>query len=188
MSTWFPPNYLKKKEHFSRTSFLFILIFGIALGYRLTGHCVGCGQSISWENNLESTYKKRESSTRHLTGLNEDTMNLLSLTEKYSCNTLKAFEELTLLHERAKDLEEHRRRGEANLARKGTVERKATAALAAENSFRKCVGTMMPELLTEWENKVRKGDLSSRGWNDAKEERIGGITFSTLEETADSLG
>jgi len=192
MSKWFSSAHLQKniKLYVSRTSFLFILVLGVALGYSFRRRLLGCEGSASWEVNIETEHKKGQKGyTRHLTGLREDKTNLLSLSEhQYACNPLNAFEELTLLHKKAKNLVDHRRRGEANLARQGTVERKATAAIAAENVFRKCVGVMMPELLTEWEDKLKRGDLTARGWNDLKEKRIDGITFSTLEETADSLG
>lgn len=113
---------------------------------------------------------------------------LLSLSEhQNSCNTLKTFEELTHLHKKAKDLKEHNRRGEANSVRRATIARKANAAFAAENAFRTCVGTMMPELLSLWDSKLKNGELNFREWSDATEKHITGITLATLEETADVL-
>ncbi|CAL6335073.1 unnamed protein product [Bathycoccus prasinos] len=92
--------------------------------------------------------------------MENDRIALQALAEhQFSCNAVKAFEELTLLHRRRKELEDRNRKGEANLARKATVARKFTAASAAEGAFRKCTNTMMPELLSLWDAKLERGEL-----------------------------
>lgn len=106
---------------------------------------------------------------------------------EYSCNSGAAFEQLTNLHKTAKDLNEHNKRGEANLSRQATVSRKANAARAAEQAFRKCVSTMMPELLNFWDDSLKKGEVDFRAWNEVSEEKINGITQAILEKTADFI-
>jgi hypothetical protein len=47
---------------------------------------------------------------------------------------------------------------------------------------------MMPELLVVWDDDLKSGKLrKGNKWDDTKEETIGGITFKTLEETADAI-
>jgi len=103
----------------------------------------------------------------------------------FACNTQRAFETLTRLHMKRIELDEHRVRGDANLAREGTIARKATAADAAENAFRDCMNVMMPELLNDWDEKSRKKEINiKRRWDEKKEEEIGGISFKDFEQTA----
>jgi len=106
---------------------------------------------------------------------------------EYSCNSVGAFEQLTNLHKRAKDLNEHNKRGEANRSRQATVSRKANAARAAEQAFRKCVSTMMPELLNFWDDSLKKGEVNFRAWDEASEQKSNGITQEVLEKTADFI-
>ena len=149
----------------------------------------GSAADIQVQNiHVPKTSLRHLSSSRHLTIIDGEGAELVSLSEhQNSCNALKAFEELTHLHKKAKALEEHHRRGEANSVRRATIARKANAAMAAEKAFRACAGTMMPELLRLWDRKLKSGELNFREWDDAKEKSISGITFATLEETADVL-
>jgi len=106
-------------------------------------------------------------------------------TAPFACNTQRAFETLTRLHTKRIKLDEHRLGGDANLAREGTIARKATAADAAENAFRDCMNVMMPELLNDWDEKSRKKEINiKRRWDEKKEEEIGGISFKDFEQTA----
>jgi len=107
---------------------------------------------------------------------------------QFSCNSAQAFEELTNLHKLAHSLAEHRKKGEANNARRATIERKATSAQAAENAFRKCVNSMMPEVLQLWDDKFKHGQIRFNAWDESKERANDGITLQVLEETADSFG
>jgi len=106
---------------------------------------------------------------------------------QFACNSFEAFEELTRLHMRAENLHEHEKRGEANRDRLATVRRKASAASSAESAFRKCVSSMMPELLNLWDEKFKLGQIDFKAWNDAKEKAVDGISLQTLEETAKSM-
>ena len=105
--------------------------------------------------------------------------------QAFACNTQRAFETLTTLHTRRIKLDDHRVRGDANLAREGTFARKATAADAAENAFRDCMNVMMPELLNDWDEKSGKKQIQFRKpWDEKKEQKIGGISFKDFEQTA----
>ena len=159
------------------------LIIGVLIGFSIKK------DTIEGELTARNCFNRAENShiTRTLMGL-EEVLSIQSLSEtQYSCNAQKAFEELTSLHKRARDLESRRNRGEANRSRQGTISRKAAAAEAAENAFRKCTAAMMPELLKLWDDKFRNGELHSQSWNEASEAKIDGITFALLEETADAL-
>lgn len=107
--------------------------------------------------------------------------------KEFSCNSRLAFEQLSKLHARRIELDEHRKRGDANRARIGTINRKAIAADAAESAFRGCLSAMMPELLEFWDDKNRKGLISPRQWDNDEEKKINGITFEVLEQTASQL-
>ena len=102
-------------------------------------------------------------------------------------NSLRAFDELTRLHRNAEKLREHEKRGEANRARLANVHRKAAAATSAESAFRKCVSSLMPELISLWDEKFELGQIDFRARNDSKEKKVDGITLQTLEETAKSI-
>ena len=103
---------------------------------------------------------------------------------KFACNSQTAYEELTRLYLKRQQLEEHNSRGEANRDRKATILRKTQQARSAEGSFKLCVKSMLPELLTKWEDDLKKGLLRrNTQWSDRAEEEIGGITLKTLEET-----
>lgn len=184
---------LRHDRYFHLRPMLFALLVGFGLGYSLKV-CTTPSDSNLELNLLEdfsASVKKQNMayspSVRHLLTLEDSDLSSLAAHE-YSCNVLKAFEELTYLHKKAEDLQEHNRRGEANLARKATIARKANAAAAASGSFKNCVAIMSPELLKFWEEKFNNGKLSYHAWSDRKEKGIpGGITFEELEETADSL-
>ena len=123
---------------------------------------------------------------RHLNSI--DNFSLLELSEnQYACNAQRAFEELTALHIRAQKLSQHDTAGDANLSRIRTISRKAGQAQAAEHSFRQCMSSMMPELLLEWD-KQAKNEIKKE-WNEKSEQALGedGITFNTLEASADLL-
>ena len=164
------------------------LIIGIVIGFSIkkniaegeltARNCFNCELCGTEENSHI---------TRRLVGL-EEVLSIQSLSKnQYSCNAQKAFEELTSLHKRARDLESRRNRGEANRSRQGTISRKAAEAGAAENAFRKCTASMMPELLKLWDDKLRKGELNFQSWSEESEAKSDGITFELLEETADAL-
>lgn len=106
---------------------------------------------------------------------------------QFACNSLEAFEELTRLHRKAENLREHEKRGEANRDRLATVRRKAIVASSTESAFRKCLSSMMPDLLNLWDEKFKLGQIDFRAWNDAKERAMDGISLQTLEETAKSM-
>lgn len=177
--------FLSKQGLLSSAIFLFTLVFGFLLGY--CTHTKKMSEEILEAEKIPFGLSRRNSvSTRHLASMQNDGIALQALAEhQFSCNAVKAFEELTLLHRKRKELEDRNRKGEANLARKATVARKFTAASAAEGAFRKCTNSMMPELLSLWDAKLERGELDIHGWNDSKENQIGGITFATLEATAD---
>ena len=164
------------------TSF-FTLIMGVVLGYGIRQQYISEG-SIA----RDCLHGQRIfAGERRLKGL-DNNMKLLSLSEyQYSCNAQKAFEELNSLHIKTQELEKRKRRGEANRSRQAIITRKAAAASAAENAFRKCTESMMPELLKLWEDKLKRGEVNSGVWNDEVEDKIDGITFALLEETADTL-
>lgn len=107
---------------------------------------------------------------------------------KFSCNSVQAYEELTNLHKIAHSLTEHKRKGEANNARRATIARKAASAQSAEQAFRKCVNSMMPEVLQLWDDKFKRGQIDFNSWDDSKERANDGITLQVLEETADTFG
>ncbi|CAL6325912.1 unnamed protein product [Bathycoccus prasinos] len=77
--------------------------------------------------------------------------------------------------------------GDANRARIQTIDRKASAAEAAELAFRSCIGVMMPELLELWDDKNKRNQMHSKLWDDSKEEAIAGVTFDVLKRTAEEL-
>jgi hypothetical protein len=107
---------------------------------------------------------------------------------QFSCNTELAYEELTKLHQTSARLKEHVKRGEANRDRTQTIIRKSLGAQKSEQSYRSCLEKMMPELLVVWDDDLKSGKLrKGNKWDDTKEETIGGITFKTLEETADAI-
>lgn len=158
------------------------------------GHIHDCGVSkqISYSLNLKNTPLQHSPNklvvTRHLLNSIGEIENINKFSEhEYSCNSAGAFEELTSLHKKARNLVEHNKNGDANKYREATIARKATAAAAAELAFRECVGTMMPDLLHSWDESLKKGKLNFHAWNDVSEEAVGGITFKLLEETADSI-
>ncbi len=106
--------------------------------------------------------------------------------KKFACNAQSAFEELSRLHRKRNKLHEHELRGDANRARSQTIDRKANAAEAAETAFRTCIGVMMPELLEFWDDKKKRNQIHSK-WDDSRENAIDGVTFDTLEQTAEEL-
>ena len=178
---------LRKQGPSSSIMLLVTLTIGFVLGY-CTQNKLLTEETLKAEKIPSGLGRRNLVLTRRLASMQNDGIVLQALAEhQFACNTRKAFEELTSLHRRRKDLEEHNNRGEANLARKATVARKFTAASAGESAFRKCVNTMMPELLSLWDAKLERGELDMNSWNDSKENQVGWITFATLEETADLL-
>lgn len=145
--------------------------------------CDGNVKSLSTKQNILSA-------TRRLRTLEESAGNdsFFKLSEnQFSCNAQKAFEKLTLLHFRANNLAEHNKRGDANKARTETVLRKFGQASSAEASFRICLSSIMPELLSKWDNELAHGKINVKAWSEDNEINIEGITFETLERTADAL-
>ena len=174
---------LSSKSGSSGYASVFALIIGVVVGFSIKKYIA------EEELTTRNCFDRKENShlTRRLMGL-EEVLSIQSLSEnQYSCNAQRAFEELTSLHKRARDLGSRRNRGEANRSRQATISRKAAAAEAAENAFRKCTASMMPELLKLWDDKFRKGKLNFRSWSEESEAKIDGITFALLEETADTL-
>ena len=100
---------------------------------------------------------------------------------EYACNTLAAFEELTVLHARSLELDKWKVKGEANRARTATIERKAGNAHAAESAFRSCVQKLIPELLNEWENQSKQGKLK---YYHTKHKMENGFDLDVLKKTA----
>lgn len=115
-----------------------------------------------------------------------DVFFLLS-NKKFSCNAQHAYEHLSKLHGKRDKLYKHKGRGDANRARIQTIDRKASAAEAAELAFRSCIGVMMPELLELWDDKNKRNQMHSKLWDDSKEEAIAGVTFDVLKRTAEEL-
>lgn len=165
-----------------------VLIGGIFLGHLLSRQhfSTSCNVPVIPEPKSFSATDVEHYQLDSLNTLNiENSMKLESFSEhQYACNTRGAYEELTNLHKRSKDLDEHKKRGEANRSRQATIVRKADAARAAEHAFRECVSTMMPELLNFWDESLKKGDLNFHTWS---EEKNNGITLALLEDTADTI-
>ena len=117
----------------------------------------------------------------------KDITDLTSSSQSFSCNTRRVLDELTRLHKISDMLESRRKRGEANRARSATIVRKEGQSKAAESSFRRCVGDMMPELLERWESDLNSNKLNLRKWDESAEQQVDGITFDVLRETAEEL-
>ena len=117
----------------------------------------------------------------------KDITDQTSSSQSFSCNTRRVLDELTRLHKISDMLESRRKRGEANRARTATIVRKAGQAQAAEASFRRCVGDMMPELLESWESDLKSNKLNLRRWDESAEQQVDGITFDVLRKTAEEL-
>ena len=176
------------------SSSIYIMVFfvGVVLG-TFTNH--GCKESTApqYYNRVDNNNNNNNNffyPARRLTSVEEtkESLRLVKLSEQqFSCNAQRAFEELTQLHLRAKRLAEHNTGGDANRARIGTIARKYGAARSAETAFRSCVSDMMPDLLRVWDSQLEKGLISARSWKESDEILIDGITFKTLEETADYL-
>ena len=164
---------------------IFTFIIGISIGLYVKNQFIRMGMDVG---------KTDASSLKHTAPFDvelrpnifESEISTLS-EHQYSCNTLSAYEELTNLHSRAKELESKRKRGEANRARQATIERKANAASSAERAFRSCIATMVPELLSIWETKLKEGKLDLHSWNEVDEKSQAGITLLDLEGAADDL-
>ena len=107
--------------------------------------------------------------------------------ERYSCNTEFASDELTRLHRNSEKLQTHASKGDANRARTATIARKAAQAASAEAAFRICVKGMVPELLNEWDNRLKNHGSTSIIWDERSEIKVGGITLDVLESTADEI-
>ena len=158
----------------------FSFVVGVCLGIRIDSYSKPTSEILQSLNRVE---KKSEPSMK--IDVFPGTDDLLTLSDKkFACNARLAFDHLSKLHARRIDLDEHKRKGDANLARIGTINRKATAAESAEGAFRGCLSMMMPELLELWEYKNRKGEITVRQWDNEKEKKIAGITFDLLEQTA----
>ena len=158
-----------------------LLAFGTGL---YTGERIA---SVRWfkaaYNRPEAPSNEQARSFSAIETLGDSLSDLSSL--QYACNTRLAFEHLTHLYNNRVKLDEHARRGDANRARTGTINRKAVAARASESAFRECLNVMMPEALQEWDDNG--GNYGTKQWNEEKEKRTGGITFQELEETAAEL-
>ena len=166
---------------FSACSFL----IGLYLGTRIE-----CYPKPTYEllESLDKDKTDKNSKTSLIPAVYALTDDLTTLSSKeFACNTRLAFDHLSKLHARRINLDEHRKRGDANRARIGTIIRKATAADAAEGAFRGCLSMMMPELLELWDDKNREGKINMKDWSSEKEKNIDGITRETLEQTASAL-
>lgn len=160
-------------------SFACSFLIGLYLGTRIESYSKPTCETLE---SLARTEQKPKTAPIPTT----DDITTLS-SKEFACNTRLAFDHLSKLHARRIDLDEHRKRGDANLARIGTINRKATAASAAEGAFRGCLSMMIPELLELWDDKKRKGGIKMRQWDNEKEKEIDGITFEVLEQTASKL-
>jgi len=172
-------------KNFSSGIFIYFsaLFVGAFAGYFLSQH----GSTSISDSHTELCVPQM--GFQHVSRSAEDTnLQIQSLSSRqFSCNSQAAYEKLTKLHQAAKSLESRHKKGEANRARTATIGRKFESARAAETAFRSCVGTMMPEVLSSWDNKLKLGKLDFQGWDDEKEKENDGITFEVLEKTADSL-
>lgn len=113
----------------------------------------------------------------------------LKLTSKeFSCNFVGALEELAKLHTRRVALEKHSNRGEANRVRIANMERKLGQARSAESAMRKCVKTTVPELLADWDERLKKNPKYGSRWNAENSELLSyGLTIQELEKAAAAL-
>jgi len=168
-------------------TFLIVAVFCFLLGLFISDQARSCSSYLPQApeligNSLEEDYSLTQKGDHF-----EDPLNDI-VSDKFSCNARSAYEELTRLHFRRVNLDEHRKKGDANRARIATIQRKATAADAAEGAFRSCVNLVLPELLTEWDEKLAKKAITSRKtWDDRAEESHHGITLDVLKETADAI-
>jgi len=120
--------------------------------------------------------------------VDSDNLKVASLASKeFSCNSQFAFEELTRLHKRHQQLEAHLKKGEANRDRSAVILRKTGQARAAENAFRECMNSMMPELLSEWDALLESNKINFYAWDDKNEAEHNGITLEVLNEVADTF-
>ena len=159
----------------------FFLLFGFILGYWFKSECKSVASPGECSPKSLSYLTKRELIPDTRTKLWEIAAN------QFSCNSIKAYEELTNLHRKAHGLTAHEKKGEANNARSATISRKAASARAAEQAFRKCMNTMSPEVLKLWDDNFELGQVHSNAWDDSKEKANDGITFQVLEETANTF-
>ena len=176
-------NFIPQLSAFVVFSFACSFLIGLYLGSKIEG----CSEpTYEILESPEKTEKNSKPSLNPEAYPRSDDLTTLS-SKEFACNTRLAFNHLSKLHARRIDLAEHRKRGDANLARIGTINRKSTAAEAAEGAFRGCLSMMMPELLELWDDKNRKGEITARQWDNEKEKKINGITFEVLEQTASKL-
>ena len=159
-------------------------MIGLYLGTRIESYSRPTNEILQSLTNSEKT--SETSMTGDIFPRSDELFTLSGA--RFACNSRLAFDHLSKLHARRIDLDEHRKRGDANLARIGTINRKATAADAAEDAFRNCLSMMMPELLELWDDKNRKGEINIiRQWDNNKEKEIDGITFDVMQQTASQL-
>lgn len=181
----------KSESHLTFLQSFSILVAGIFLGYLLSKQLVSTTCNMTELSDQES-FSKSDTQNHYIDNLDMHNTEKESILDTFSshrmlCNARGAYEELTKLYRRSKDLNEHKKRGEANLSRQATISRKANGARAAEHAFRECVHTMMPNLLNLWDESLKKGEINFRGWNDAREEKNDGVTLALLEDTADLI-
>lgn len=181
-------NKMERSPHFSSAQNLLSIFFYLGLGF-LSGVLV-CHLDSRMKDPAESSGGAELLSAQFFSEQNErkpivEKSNLgeiMSLGSKeYSCNTVGAFEELTQLHQRSVALEERRAKGEANLARTATIQRKTGNAHVAESTFRMCVQKLIPELLSAWDERAKRKDLVYH------HTEAGEIDMDVLKQTADAL-
>lgn len=176
----------KTMHNLSALSFLLIsLSFLCGYGFGLKFSTRNC--PFSWEESIIRTETEPPNyESQEPFGSN----NIMDIVAKpYSCNPVRALQELSALRKRHLSLVEHQKRGEANRARTATLQRKVAQAGSAEDAFRKCVNVMTPELLKEWDEASDKSFIKKNipVWDEDAEKKIDGITFKELEKTAEAL-
>lgn len=169
-------------------AFLIVSVLCFLLGLFVSDRAFSCLKQLPQVPELTESFPEEDSSLTQIDNQVEQDYLDDIVSNKFSCNARSAYEELTRLHFRRVSLDEHRKKGEANRARTATIQRKATAIDAAEGAFRRCLQLVVPDLLTEWEEKLAKKLVTAtRIWDEKAEEKHHGITLDVLEETADAL-
>ena len=165
------------------------IYFQTFINFTLCFLSLGSGFLLGKKSSVSFPYSGSEEHNimNHSPDILKDNTDLISASQSFSCNTRRVLDELTRLHSISNMLEARRKRGEANIARTATIARKTGQAQAAEASFRRCVGDMMPELLERWESDLRSNKLKFSEWDEFAEKQVDGITFEVLRETAEEL-
>lgn len=160
------------------------VLVGFFFGYlmRTSPHSsdpLGSGVSLSQKQVVCST-------SENVIDYNLDRIDSLSK-DPFSCNTRGAYDELTRFYTHRIKLEERMKMGEANRARTATISRKTAQSESAEQAFRTCVKTVMPQVLDLWDKDLRNKNLRIKHILTNYKYDNAGINLSALEKTADEL-